>query len=127
MKLAGIFALVFLFFTACHIQDGGPRGVFIRVHNNSDVSFESVTVQSGNQERTFGEVLSRSQSEYRQFDYAFRYGSVWLRAGGRDFSLIPDDYVGETPLRDGYYTYRVGLSSANLADAELTFDLVEDD
>lgn len=125
MKVAGTLTLLFLFFSSCGIQDGRPNGVFIRVHNNSDVNFEGVTVQSGNAEQTFGDILSRTESEYREFDYAFRYGAVWLNAEGVALSLIPTDYVGEIPLRDGYYTYRIGLSSANLEDAALTLELVE--
>ena len=126
MKTGGILTLLFLLCTACGFQDGRPDGVFIRIQNNSDVNFEMVTVQSGNEEHFFGEVLSRTYSEYGEFDYAFRYAAVWLVGEGQDFSLIPTDYVGETPLRDGFYTYRIGLSSANLPDAQLTFELIED-
>lgn len=126
MKISGILALLFLFLTSCGIQDGSPNGVFIRVQNNSDVSFKGVTVQSGNSEGIFGDVLARTSSEYKEFDYAFRYGAVWLEAEGKDFSLIPIDYVGEIPLKDGFYTYRIGLSSANLTDASLVFELIED-
>ena len=126
MKVAGTLTLLFLFFSSCGIQDGRPNGVFIRVQNNSDVNFKNVSVQSGNAEQTFGEVLSRTESDYREFEYAFRYGAVWLKAEGVALSLVPTDYVGEIPLRDGFYTYRIGLSSANLQDAALTFELLKD-
>ena len=126
MKVSAILTLLFLILGACGIQDGRPNGVFIRVQNNSDVNFAGVTVQSGNAEGTFGDISSRTTSDYREFDYAFRYGAIWLEAEGKDFSLIPTDYVGEMPLKDGFYTYRIGLSSANLADATLTFELLED-
>ncbi|OOG71120.1 hypothetical protein [Algoriphagus sp. A40] len=126
MKISGILSLLFLFLCSCGIQDGEPDGIFIRVQNNSDVNFTGVIVQSGNVEQAFGEIPARTSSEYEEFEYAFRYGAVWLEAEGRDFSLIPIDYVGEIPLRDGFYTYRIGLSSANLTDATLVFELVED-
>lgn len=126
MKIGGVLCLFILFLCSCGIQDGEPDGIFIRVQNNSDVNFTGVIVQSGNAENAFGEVLARTSSDYKEFEYAFRYGAVWLEAEGKDFSLIPIDYVGETPLRDGFYTYRIGLSSANLTDATLVFELVED-
>lgn len=126
MKFGSILGLLFLLLSACGIQDGSPNGVFIRVQNNSDVNFESVIVQSGNIEQAFGNILARTSSDYKEFDYAFRYGAIWLEAEGQDFSLIPIDYVGEIPLRDGFYTYRIGLSSANLPDASLVFELLED-
>lgn len=126
MKISGILGLIFLFLSACGIQDGSPNGVFIRVQNNSDVNFKSVTIQSGNAEGAFGDILARTSSDYKEFEYAFRYGAIWLEAEGRDFSLIPIDYVGEIPLKDGFYTYRIGLSSANLTDASLVFELIEE-
>lgn len=126
MKISGILSLLFLILSACDIHNGSPSGVYIRVHNNSDVSFKNVTVQSGNAEQFFGDILSRSSSEYKEFEYAFRYGAVWLEAEGKDFSLIPTDYASEMPLKNGFYTYRIGLSSANLTDASLTLDLVKE-
>lgn len=126
MKIGGTFCLFILFLCSCGIQDGEPNGVFIRVQNNSDVNFTGVIVQSGNEEQAFGEILARTSSDYKEFDYAFRYGAVWLEAEGQDLSLIPNDYVGEIPLRDGFYTYRIGLSSANLTDATLVFELIKD-
>ncbi|HSF53927.1 MAG TPA: hypothetical protein VLA71_09260 [Algoriphagus sp.] len=126
MKISSLITLLFLILCACGIQDGNPNGVFIRVHNNSDVSFKGVTVQSGNVEKVFGDVLARTYSDYKEFEYAFRYGAVWLEVEGQDFSLIPIDYVGEIPLKDGFYTYRIGLSSANLPDANLVFELIEE-
>jgi|GEM_PF-3344359 len=126
MKISGICTWLFLFLGACGIQDGRPNGVFIRVENNSDVNFHAVTVRSGKSEQFFGDVPSRASSNYQEFDHAFRYGAVWLKAEGMDFSLAPIDYVGEIPLKDGFYTYRIGLSSANLTDASLTLDLVKE-
>ncbi len=126
MKIGEILGLLLLVLSSCGIQDGSPNGVFIRVQNNSDVNFSRVVVQSGNVEHAFGELPARTSSEYKEFEYAFRYGAVWLEAGGKDFSLIPIDYVGEIPLKNGFYTYRVGLSSANLTDASLVFELIED-
>lgn len=126
MKIQGTIWLLFLLLSACGFQDGRPNGVFIRVQNNSDVNFEGVFVQTGNAENAFGSILARSSSDYKKFDYAFRYGAVWLEAEGQELSLIPIDYVGEIPLKDGFYTYRIGLSSANLTDATLVFELIED-
>ena len=111
---------------ACDAVDGEENGVFIRVRNNSDLTFQQVTVSTGNREGFFGEIDPRQNSDYVKFEHAFRYASVFLRIDGKPLQLIPNDYTGETPLRDGFYTYRVGLSSANLSDASLTFEFVRD-
>ena len=111
---------------ACDAVDGEENGVFIRVRNNSDLTFQQVTVSTGNREGFFGEIDPRQNSDYVKFEHAFRYASVFLRIEGKPLQLIPNDYTGDTPLRDGYYTYRIGLSSANLSDASLTFEFVRD-
>lgn len=126
MKISPALCLLFVFLSACGIQDGRPDAVYIRIQNNSDVNFSGVVVQSGNVENSFGDILARSSSEYKEFEYAFKYASVWLEAEGQALSLVPLDYVGEMPLKNGFYTYRVGLSSANLTDASLVFELVKD-
>lgn len=126
MKIRIALNLLFILLMSCGIEDGRPNGVFIRVQNNSDVNFTNVIVQSGNAENGFGTILARSSSGYKEFEYAFKQASIWLKAENQGFSSIPNDYSGETPLRAGYYTYRVGLSSANLTDASLVFDFVRD-
>jgi hypothetical protein len=126
MKIRITLYLLFLILSSCGIQDGRPDGVFIRVYNNSDVNFSGVIVQSGNVENGFGTILARSSSEYKEFEYAFKYASVWLQAEGYSFNLNSSIKEGEIPLKAGYYTYRVGLSSANLTDASLVFNFVKD-
>lgn len=118
--------ILILGFAACDAVDGEDSGVFIRVRNNSDVTFDQVTIITGNREGFFGTILPRENSDYQQFETAFRYGSVFLRINGKPLQLVPNDYVGETPLRDGFYTYKIGLSSANLSDASLTFEFSKD-
>ncbi|MDP2040954.1 MAG: hypothetical protein Q8S14_04755 [Algoriphagus sp.] len=126
MKIRIALNLLFLILSSCGIQDGRPNGVFIRVQNNSDVNFTGVIVQSGNVEKAFGSILARSKSDYKEFEYAFKYAAVWLQAEGQGLSMAPNDYTGEMPLKNGYYTYKIGLSSANLTDANLVFELVRD-
>lgn len=126
MKIRIALNLLFIFLMSCGIEDGRPNGVFIRVENNSDVNFTDVIVQSGNVENGFGMISARSSSAYKEFEYAFKFASIWLKAENQGFSLIPNDYTGEIPLRSGYYTYRVGLSSGNLTDANLVFEFVRD-
>lgn len=126
MKIRITLYLLFLILNSCGIQDGRPSGVFIRVHNNSDVNFSGVIVQSGNVENGFGTIPLRSFSDYKEFEYAFKSATVWLQAEGHPFYLNSTVKEGELPLKAGFYTYRVGLSSANLTDAGLVFEFVRD-
>jgi hypothetical protein len=126
MKIRIALNLLFLILSSCGIQDGRPNGVFIRVQNNSDVNFTGVIIQSGNVENGFGTILARSTSDYRKFEYAFKQASVWLQAEGHQLIHNASVKEGEIPLKAGYYTYRIGLSSANLTDASLVIDFVRD-
>lgn len=124
-RLLLAFSVVFCLIS-CDAVDGEDNGVFIRVRNNSDLIFDQVTVITGNREGFFGTIDPRQNSDYVEFENAFKYASVYLRIDGKPLQLIPNDYSGETSLRDGYYTYRIGLTSANLSDASLTFELIRD-
>jgi hypothetical protein len=126
MQIRIIGYLLFLLLASCGIQDGRPNGVFIRIQNNSDVNYAGVIVQSGNVENGFGTIVARSSSEYKRFEYAFKTASIWLQAEGYPLSHTASPKEGELPLKAGYYTYRIGLSSANLTDANLVFEFIRD-
>jgi hypothetical protein len=83
----------------------GPRDtdVRIRVYNNSEFQFDSVSVNGV----YFGAVARTSFSEYATFAEAYRYGAISAKVGGKWQYLIPIDYVGETPLEIGRYTYMI--------------------
>lgn len=121
-----ISGLVLGAFFGCNAVEGENTGIFIRLRNNSDLTFQQVTVITGNREGFFNKIEPRQNSDYLEFEHAFRYATVFLEIDGKPLQLIPNDYTGETPLKDGFYTYRVGLSSANLSDASLTFEFVRD-
>ena len=44
---------------------------------------------------------------YQTFDLAYRYAFVELEIDGKTYTLQPIDYVGETPLENGNYTYSI--------------------
>lgn len=93
--------------------------VNIRLRNVSTENFENVSVLSFSLEN-----LDASEtSEFRQFDRAYRIASVFLEINGEEFDLQIIDFVGESPLSNGDYTYEIGLNE----DGDfLTFNLVEE-
>ena len=106
VKKLPLYILAFVLVGCDSTFDPNPfNRVFLRVFNNSDYHFENVMVNSV----SFGTVAKYSFSEYRPFDIAYHYGAVSLRIAGKLFQIIPIDYVGETPLSGGFYTYMLSV------------------
>lgn len=82
----------------------GP-GVYLRVHNASDIDFDSLTVEFPIQTEEFGTLAAGEASDYRLIDGAYRYAYAEARHRDQLYVLQPIDFVGESFLRPGTYTY----------------------
>lgn len=125
MKSLFILFIALFFITSC-AEDPEPDGVLIRVENNSGLDFKDVLVNSGSGDVAFGEIRAGKKSEYKKFETAYRYGFVSLLADGKELRIQPYDYVGETPLEIGYYTYKLGVNTSQSDNPNLTLELVVD-
>jgi hypothetical protein len=92
----------------------------IRVHNSTGADLDSVRiyVPEPREEVDFGPVAKGEYSEYRTVPIAYRFAEVEASGQAESFSLRPYDFVGERPLPEGRYTYRLGK-----AQEALTLDL----
>ena len=106
---ARVICLALVVATSCMFSTQ-PDSVQVRVQNVSTVRYDSVNLMS----RELGTVSPGDFTRYEKFDRAYHYGYVRLFVDGNQRELIPIDFVGETPLRNGRYTYRVGLSTSGL-------------
>ena len=89
--------------TAAECLDAGY--VCIRVRNESEFHFRSLTVKFPNRTVEYGSIGPGATSAYRRTDRAYRYAYTEAWSGLRKFVLLPNDYVGERDLRPGIYTY----------------------
>lgn len=71
----------------------------------------------------FGNLNSNLNSEYKTFDFAYRYAFVEFEIDGETFTLQPIDYVGETPLENGKYSYKINVNP-NSQFERVTLELV---
>jgi hypothetical protein len=74
--------------------------------------FDRVFVQFPEQGEDYGTLVPGEASGYRQVELAYRYAYVDVLADGKSYVLQPFDYVGETPLGKGRFTYVLGLDPA---------------
>lgn len=125
MKSLLTLILALFFITSC-ADDPEADGVLIRVENNSEVDFKEVIVNSGSGNVAFGTIRAGKKSEYKKFESAYRYGFISLLADGKELRIQPFDYVGETQLEIGFYTYKLGVNNTDSDNPNLTLELVVD-
>ena len=95
----------------------------IRVRNRSDSDFSSVRVVFPSAEVEYGSVSAGAVSEYESVEEAYRYAYVEVMIGERRLVLQPIDYVGETLLGAGRYTFALGIAEGG---EHLTLELESD-
>ena len=121
MTRAALLALA-LFVGACDGSDpADSSAVRLRVENASAVDFSSVVLGLPSETVSYGAVGAGRASDYRDVGAAYRYSAATVEAGGETYQVVPFDYVGETPLAPGRYTYVLGLDGR-----ALTLTLAED-
>jgi len=82
----------------------------IRVRNGSDSEFKEVVVGG----KKYGDIKAGAATEYQTWKTAYRYSSVTLKAGDKTLRIQPIDYVGETPLGEGNFTYILTVRDGRL-------------
>lgn len=75
----------------------------VRVANGTGLPLHSVSIN----DIFFGDVPVDGASSYQVLKPAYRYAALRLEAAGKKFEMVPEDYVGETPLGKGMFTYRI--------------------
>ena len=90
-----------------------PGEVLIRVTNGSTYQLESVYVNTSGGENNYGLLRAGQSSAYKAFKTAYRYANVKAVVEGEELAMTPYDYVGETPLKPGYYSYMLGVTTTN--------------
>jgi hypothetical protein len=83
--------------------------VQIRVRNSSLLPFDNIEVNTSGGLNKFGTVADNQVSEYKDFDFAYRYSFVKLTINGEPYIIQPIDYVGQNKLEGGKYTYEIHL------------------
>ena len=101
-----VFSLVIL--AACTDRDDEVQEVNIRVRNLSELTFDRVQV--GEPDKIHEMVAPDTFTEYLPYEEAYRYAYIEIQSGAETFVLQPIDFVGETPLPIGLYTYELDIS-----------------
>ncbi len=100
---------VFIFNISCNDQNDELNGVQIRVKNSSSITYD--TIQVGSEEMIHTNIAPGNYSEYLIYESAYRYAYINISSADESYILQPIDFVGETPLPIGFYTYEIGLDA----------------
>ena len=100
--------------------------VKIRLSNVSQYDFQNIVVNTTTGDVNFENLKSGQKSDNKVFDKAYRYAFVELEINGQTYTLQPIDYVGETPLLNGNYTYQINANDTEEQYIKLNLTLIEE-
>lgn len=124
-KILSLVILLLLF--GCSVTDDSSRsGINIRLSNVSPYEFHNIVVNTTTGNIDFGALKSGQKTEYKTFETAYRYAFFELEIEGETYSIQPRDYVGETPLENGNYTYQIDTDDSQEQHGKLTLNLIEE-
>jgi hypothetical protein len=122
-SLARVALAVVLASVACSlVTDPDVGEVEIRIANESAFTFNRVDVGFPAERVSYGALAPNESSSYRRVEHAYRYAYVEIEVDGEEHILQPIDYVGETPLSRGKYTYRLDLEATGAFSLTLRRD-----
>jgi hypothetical protein len=81
--------------------------VRIRLHNLDSVALTDVQVRWPADSAHFDSIGAKAHTAYVAVDTAYGYAYIEAKAGKRTWICQPTDFVGETPLAPGHYTYEI--------------------
>ena len=125
MMLRAILLLLALGSTAaaCGLSAPPAEPAQIRVANHSSRDFDSVLIGFPSQQEEYGPIASGGVSAYRAVAQAYRYAYVEVQVDTARLVLQPIDYVGESLLGPGRFTYVLSLGPSG---RELVLNLERD-
>jgi hypothetical protein len=126
MKNSLIILALFTLLFSCTEAEIDPSAVNIRLANTSNFDYKNIVINTTTGNVRFGDLNSGKSSEYKAFEMAYRYAYVELEINGNILKLQPFDYVGETPLENGKYTYEIYTDSPDQEYGSLSITLIKD-
>ena len=107
-------------------DDNNASELNIRLSNVSQFEFQNIVVNTTTGNTNFENISSQQMSSYKTFQIAYRYAFIELQIDGETYTLQPIDYVGETPLENGNYTYKIDANDSQEQYGKLSLTLIEE-
>ncbi|MGI9552472.1 MAG: hypothetical protein ACR2MT_14820 [Aurantibacter sp.] len=105
---------------SCNDRDDNVNAVNIRVKNVANFNFNKVVV--GEEDKIHENVAPGKYSDYLEYETAYHYAYIKIENDSTSYVLQPIDFVGETPLNIGFYTYELSVSEQGDVSLEFKVD-----
>ncbi|GGG10690.1 hypothetical protein GCM10011344_09210 [Dokdonia pacifica] len=121
MKYKLFFFLISILAISCTADD--DTEVQIRLANISEFDYTNITIRNG---ISYEDLEAGEVSEYQTFESSYSYMFVQLVANQDTLFIQPIDFVGESLIRGGNYTYEIEANFENNDLGSLRAILVRD-
>tara|TARA_R110002126_G_scaffold277560_3_gene423562 strand:- start:846 stop:1226 length:381 start_codon:yes stop_codon:yes gene_type:complete len=125
MKKIFILILIVASFYNCK-NDNDTSNVNIRLANISQFNYQNIIVNTSTGAVNFDDLESQQLSAYKTFEKAYSYAFIELQIDGNTYTFQPIDYVGESLLKNGYYTYQIDANESQEQYGTLSLTLIKD-
>jgi hypothetical protein len=125
MKKILILVIMAVALLGCSNDDSNSE-LRIRLSNASNFNFENIKVNTSTGNVNFENLSPGQNTAYKIFEEAYAYAFVELQIDGKTYTIQPIDYVGETPLKKGNYTYKITANDSQEQYGKLYLTLVKD-
>ncbi|MGB5498344.1 MAG: hypothetical protein WBM77_05405 [Maribacter sp.] len=105
---------------SCTDQNDELNGIQIRVRNVSAINFD--TIQVGGDEMVHTNIPPDEYSGYLIYESAYSYAYINITSAEETYILQPIDFVGESALPLGFYTYEIGLDAEGNVSLNFVID-----
>lgn len=96
----------------------------LRVKNNSQYDFSSVSIKSPGGDVEYSALTSGAYSAYKEVDYTHSYAYVKVIIDGNEFIIQPIDYVGEPKYENCLCTFELDVT--DYANRVLSLEFKQD-
>lgn len=87
------------------------EGVVLRIENLTSSKLDSVVVINPAGRQVYYNISAGLKTDYKAFDYIYNYAYIEAYYNNTTAIMQPIDYVGETKIENGKYTYRLSIIS----------------
>ncbi len=125
-KIIGSLFISVLIFAGCNVVGNDDTEVEIRVQNTSSFAIENLRISTGGGDFTYKSLEPGEFSDYKIYDYSYSYFFTSFSIDTNNFVQQPIDYVGESKIKNGKYTYRISVQTFEDRPDYFTGDLKKD-
>ena len=111
-RLAASLLVLVTTIAACDNPFSSDDGTRIRLRNASAFELTAVTFAPGEASLEYARIAPGETTDYVRVDHAYSYGMLDALIGGQHRRIQPIDFVGESYIGDGRFTYVITVDAA---------------